>query len=180
MSRVLSTMSDRVASVERAVCAILLACIVGLIILNVVTRALNFALFWVDELAVYCMIWMAFFGASMLLRERRHVAVTLATGMLSDNRRRIVSMIVDVLIFAFAAGLFLMSLKWYDPIGLIRYGFDFEEFAANTYNFIYQEPTNTLGIKKFWIWLVIPIVSLRMSLHALANLLEGSGKGGNG
>ena len=100
--------------------------------------------------------------------------------MLSDNRRRMVSMIVDVLIFAFAVGLFLMSVKWYDPIGLIRHGFDFEEFAANTYNFIYQEPTNTLGIKKFWIWLVIPIVSLRMSLHALANLLEGSSKGGNG
>ena len=180
MARILTTMSARVATVERAVCAILVACIVGPIILNVVTRAMNFALFWVDELAVYCMIWMALFGASVLLQERRHVSVTLVTGMLSDRWRRNVSIVVDVLIFAFAAGLFLMCLQWYDPIGLIRYGFDFEEFAASTYNFIYQEPTNTLGIRKFWIWLVVPIVSLRMSLHALANLLEGSGKGGNG
>ena len=82
MARILTTMSDRVARVERAVCAILVACIVGLIILNVVTRAMNFALFWVDELAVYCMIWMALFGASVLLQERGHVSVTLVTGIL--------------------------------------------------------------------------------------------------
>ncbi len=180
MARVLSTISDRVARVERAACGLLIACLVGLILLNVVTRSLNHALFWVDELAVYCMIWMALIGSSVLLREHRHVAVTLVTGMLSDKRRRLVSIVVDILIFLFAAGLFLMCLKWYDPIGLIRHGFNVEEFAASTYNFIYQEPTNTLGILKFWVWLAVPIVSLSMTLHALANLLEDLGKGGNG
>ncbi len=73
----------------------------------------------------------------------------------------------------------LMCLKWYDPIGLIRYGFDVEDFAAGTYNFIYQEPTNTLGIRKLWVWIIVPFVSLSMTLHALVNLLEGSGKGGH-
>ena len=97
----------------------------------------------------------------------------------SSRFYNIASTLVDLLILSFAAGLFVMCLKWYDPIGLIRYGFDFEEFAAGTYNFIYQEPTNTLGISKIWIWLIVPIVSLSMMLHALANLLEGSGKGGN-
>ena len=179
MARYLIAISDRVARVERSACGVLIAGIVGLILLNVATRAFDFALFWVDELAVYCMIWMALIGASLLLRERRHVAVTLLTSLLSDNRRRFASTLVDLLILSFAAGLFVMCLKWYDPIGLIRYGFDFEEFAAGTYNFIYQEPTNTLGISKIWIWLIVPIVSLSMMLHALANLLEGSGKGGN-
>ena len=179
MARRLSVLSDRLARIERFTCCVLIAGIVGLILLNVVTRAFNVALFWVDELAVYCMIWMALVGASALLRERSHVSVTLVTGLLSDNSRRFVAAAVDFLILLFAAGLFLMCLKWYDPIGLIRYGFDVEEFAAGTYNFIYQEPTNTLGIQKFWLWLVVPVVSLNMTLHALANLFENSGQGGN-
>lgn len=179
MARRLSTMSDRVAGIERTTCAVLIAGIVGLILLNVGTRAFDVALFWVDELAVYCMIWMSLIGASAILRERRHVAVTLVIGLLSESHRRSVSVTVDTLILSFAAGLFLMCLKWYDPIGLFRSGFDIEKFAASTYNFIYQEPTNTLGIQKFWLWLVVPIVSLSMTLHALANLLESAGKGGN-
>ena len=179
MARYLIAISDRVARVERAACGVLIAGIVGLILLNVGTRAFDVALFWVDELAVYSMIWMALVGASALLRERSHVSVTLVTGLLSDNSRRFVAAAVDFLILLFAAGLFLMCLKWYDPIGLIRYGFDVEEFAAGTYNFIYQEPTNTLGIQKFWLWLVVPVVSLNMTLHALANLFENSGQGGN-
>ena len=173
----LVSLSNKLARMERTACAALAAALTGLILLNVSTRAFNVALFWVDELAVYSMIWMALIGASMLLRERRHVAVTLLTHALADNRRRTMTLLVDVLILAFATGLFLMCLAWYDPVGLLKVGLDIDEFAASTYNFIYQEPTNTLGVQKFWIWLVVPIVSITMSLHAAANLLEDMAKG---
>ncbi len=168
----LIVLSNNIVRVERGTCALLLALVTTLIFLNVATRTFSLALFWVDELAVYMMIWMALIGASVLLRERRHVAVTLVTGALSDNRQRFPLLMVDVLVLAFATGLFLMCLAWYDPVGLIRYGFDFDEFAGAKYNFIYQEPTNTLGVQKFWVWLVVPIVSINMSLHAMANLRE--------
>jgi TRAP-type C4-dicarboxylate transport system permease small subunit len=168
----LVSLSNKLVRVERIACAVLAAALTGLILLNVSTRAFNLALFWVDELAVYSMIWMALIGASMLLRERRHVSVTLLTHALSDNRRRAITLFVDFLILAFAIGLFLMCVAWYNPLGLVDYKLDIDEFATNTYNFIYQEPTNTLGIQKFWIWMVVPIVSITMSLHAAANLLE--------
>jgi len=166
----LTGLSESLLRLERAACGTLAATLTGLILLNVSTRAFDVALFWVDELAVYSMIWMALIGASMLLHERRHVAVTLLTGALSDNRRRVVTLVVDFLILAFATGLFLMCMAWYDPIGLVRHGFNIDEFTATTYNFIYQEPTNTLGIQKYWVWLVVPAVSITMTLHALANL----------
>ncbi len=150
----------------------LLALITSLILLNVTTRSFNLALFWVDELAVYMMIWMVLIGTSVLLRERRHVAVTLFSGVVPDSYHRFLLLVVDALVLAFATGLFLMCLAWYDPVGLISYGFDLGEFAGAKYNFIYQEPTNTLGVPKFWIWLVVPIVSITMSLHAMANLVE--------
>jgi TRAP-type C4-dicarboxylate transport system permease small subunit len=169
--------SNRLMRLERATCGLLVALVVGLILLNVLTRAFNVALFWVDELAVYAMIWMALIGASVLLRERRHVAVTLFTHALSDNRRRILTLLVDLLILALVTGMFVMCIAWYDPIGLMRYGFDIGEFAAGTYNFVYQEPTNTLGIRKFWVWLVVPIVSITLLVHTAANLLENLEKG---
>ncbi len=164
-------LSNRLARLERVACGFLAAFVTFLILFNVVTRSFDVALFWVDELAVYGMIWMALIGASMLLHERRHIAVTLLTGSVSDQRRRAMTLIVDCLVLALTGGFVLMCLAWYDPIGLIHHDFDIDEFAAHTFNFIYQEPTNTLGMQKFWIWLVVPIVSVTMTLHSLAHLL---------
>ena len=30
-----------------------------------------------------------------------------------------------------------------------------------------------MGIKKFWIWLAVPLMAINMSVHAVANLIEG-------
>jgi len=168
----ISMLSGTIAVVERRSCAALVAAIVALILLNVVTRAFDVALFWVDELAVYLMIWMALIGGSLLLHEQRHIAVSIVSGAFGQSRGKVIAKTVDVLVLGFAVGLLLMCIAWYDPVGLVRHGFDIEELAANTYNFIYQEPTNTLGIRKFWVWLVVPIVSCSMTLHALDNLLS--------
>jgi hypothetical protein len=52
----------------------------------------------------------------------------------------------------------------------MRHGFDTGAFQAATFNFIYAEPTTTLGIAKSWVWLVMWAFSLGMVLHGLANL----------
>ncbi len=170
----LNSWSDTIARLERFACCALVAALVILILLNVATRAFNMALFWVDELAVYTMIWMTLLGASLLLHERRHVSVTLLISELSEGKARALLVCVDVLVLAFAVGLFAMCVAWYDLVALSRYGFDTGEFAGGTYNFIYQEPTNTIGIQKYWVWMIVPIVSLTMTLHALKNLVQDS------
>ena len=48
------------ARVELTLAAFLAVSITVLILLNVVTRSIGAALFWVDELAIYAMAWMAF------------------------------------------------------------------------------------------------------------------------
>ena len=65
-------------------------------------------------------------------------------------------------------------MQWYDPPALIRSGFDLDAFAENTLKFIYTEPTSTLPIKKFWLWLAVPIAALDMTIHAVANVIEGA------
>jgi hypothetical protein len=57
-------------------------------------------------------------------------------------------------------------------VTLMRLGFDTREFSGETFNFMYQDTTATLGVAKFWFWLVVPLVAVTISVHALSNLLR--------
>jgi TRAP-type C4-dicarboxylate transport system permease small subunit len=171
--RWVSRVSNAVLSVEKRVVTLLAAGLVLLILLNIVTRAAGAAIFWVDELAIYTMIWMAMIGASVMLRMRTAIAVTLVTDLLPRGIRRAVARLVDAILLGLAITLFILSWRWYDPVALIQSGFDLDVFAENTFKFIYTEPTNTVGIRKFWVWLAVPVMAVGMTIHAVANLLEG-------
>ncbi|HUF73190.1 MAG TPA: TRAP transporter small permease subunit [Gammaproteobacteria bacterium] len=151
----------------------LVAALLSLILLNIVTRELQAALFWVDELAIYTMVWMAFVGASAMVRMRAGVAVTIVVDLLPPVLQRGLARLVDAIVLVFAITLLVLCWLWYDPIALARSGFDFERFAESTFKFIYSEPTSTIGIPKFWVWLAVPVMAIGMTIHALANLGEG-------
>lgn len=168
-----SRISNAVLSVEKRLLVFLAAALVFLILLNVVTRAAGAAIFWVDELAIYTMVWMALIGASAMLRMRLGVAVTLVTDLMPSRIRRVLARLVDAILLFFAITLLVLSWQWYDPIALIQSHFDFDTFAQNTFKFIYTEPTNTLGFHKYWVWLAVPLMAITMTIHAIANLLEG-------
>lgn len=168
-----SRVSHAILRVEKRLITVLAAVLVLLILLNIVTRAAGAAIFWVDELAIYTMIWMALIGASAMVGLRIGVAVTLVTDLLPPRIRRAVARLVDAMLAFFAVTLLVLSWQWYDPVALIQSGFDLDAFAQATFKFIYTEPTNTVGIQKFWIWLAVPLMALAMSIHAVANLLEG-------
>jgi len=170
--------SNAILRLEKRVVSALAAVLLLLILLNIVTRELQAALFWVDELAIYTMIWMALIGASAMVRMRVGVAVTLITDLLPAGLQRPLARFVDLLLLGFALTLAVLSWLWYDPVALIASGFDFDVFARNTFKFIYSEPTNTIGVRKFWIWLILPAASITMSIHALVNLVEGPPQAG--
>ncbi len=178
--RWLSRVSDAILRAEQWLISALVAALVLLILLNIITRAAGAAIFWVDELAIYTMIWMALIGASVMLRKRMAVAVTLLTELLPPGIRRVVHRIVDAILLFFAITLLVLCWQWYDPVALVRSGFDFDVFAQETFKFIYTEPTNTIGIAKFWVWLAVPLMSVSMTLHALANFVEGPPEQGTG
>ena len=167
---VLASLSDRLARVEKLLLAALAAVLVGLILLNVVTRALDLALYWVDETAIYAMTWLVFIGAGHALRLRRHVRVTLLLPVLPERLRRPVEIGVDSLVWIFCLFSIWLAWIWYDPLAFAAAGFDEDVFSSTTFNFIYDEPTSTIGIRKFWIWLVMPWFALAASVHAAANV----------
>lgn len=173
MMRFVSRASNAVLSLEKGLLTALAGALVLLILLNIVTRAAGAALFWVDELAIYSMVWMALIGASAMVRMRSGVAVTIVIDLLPRPLRRVALRVVDAILLVFAITLLVLCWQWYDPAALFAAGLDLDVFAENTFKFIYVEPTSTLGIRKFWVWLAVPLMAFGMTLHALANLLEG-------
>lgn len=169
----LARISNALLRLEQRAVTLLAAALLLLILLNIVTRELQAALFWVDELAIYTMIWMAFIGASAMVRLRAGVAVTIVVDLLPAAIARVLARVVDAVILVFAVTLLVLCWLWYDPVALVQNGFDFDRFAASTFKFIYSEPTSTIGIRKYWVWLAVPVMAIGMTVHALANLVEG-------
>ena len=172
----LTRLSDRLARLEKVLLIALVAILVGLILFNVVTRAADVAVYWVDELAIYTMIWLVFIGAGHTVRLRRHVQVTLVLMILPPRARRSVECGIDLLVWAFCLFCVWLAWIWYDPLALAAAGFDRDAFSSGTFNYIYHEPTLTIGISKFWVWLVMPWFALTASVHSGANVADGIGR----
>lgn len=67
---------DRIGALEQGLGLGLIALIVGAITLQVFTRyALNRPIAWVEETATYAFIWMVFVGASLGLKQGRHILI---------------------------------------------------------------------------------------------------------
>lgn len=158
------------ARVELVCAAALAASVTGLILLNVVTRAAGNAIYWVDEAAIYAMVWMTFLAASAAIHFRSAIAVTLVNEMLSGHALRLLERAVDLVLFVFACLMVWICLRWFMPLELMRAGWDVKAFQGQTFNFIYAEPTNTLDLPKVWVWLVMPLFTLGALLHSAANL----------
>lgn len=168
----LKKVSGAWARVELASAAVLAVGVTLLILLNVVTRSAGNAIYWVDEAAIYTMVWMTFLGASAAIQSRQQVAITVVTDALPEPARRVAAKVVDAAVFLFACAMLYFCWRWYLPLTIIGHGFDTMAFQGATFNFIYAEPTSTIGIQKWIIWLVMPLFSIGVFLHALAHLMD--------
>lgn len=164
--------SDALLRLERWLLTFLMSLLTALILLNVVTRYSGFPLYWVDEASVYAVVWLTFVGASAMTRLRLDFAVTMVTDKLGERNARIAKVIATAGVLIFALALLAMCWIWMDPVGIARKGFDAKEYAADSFNFLYTERTQTLEWPVWVLQLIMPIFALCMSLHALANLLE--------
>lgn len=167
----LARCSAVLAKGESFVIGALMVSIFGLLMLNVISRAMGQPVIWVDELAVYLMIWVALVGASLALAKREHLAVTLVPDLLQPTGRRMLSRMVDLLLFVFFLILTAILWRWFDPLTLLRAG-SVTVFTRETFNFLYQEPTVTLGVSKIWFWLILPIFCLTGLIHTAAHLMR--------
>lgn len=168
----LQRFSTQLAKIELFLAALCALLVTVLIIYNVVTRAMNNSKFWVDEAAIFAMIWMLFLATAVLLKRRQAVAVTAVVDMLPGKWRRVVGVLVDLCVLFFGVLLLYFCWRWYAPMEMFQAGFDKLAFSGETMNFMYQERAVTLPMFKFWVWLIVPYFALSVCVHTLANLLS--------
>ncbi|GJG98330.1 TRAP transporter small permease [Cupriavidus pauculus] len=164
--------SEAVLAVERLALGGLMTLLVVLILLNVVTRYAGLPLYWVDEASIYSVVWLTFVGASIMTRLRLDFAVGLLTEQLPPRLARASKVIATGGVLVFGLAMVAMCWLWMDPVGIVRYGFDAKEYAAQSFNFLYTEHTQTLEWPMWVLQLIMPLFACTLSLHALANLLE--------
>ena len=170
--RIVIGASSLLLAFERIALMGLMYLLTALILVNVVTRYSHFPIYWIDESAVYCVVWLTFIGASAMTRLRLDFAVTMLTERLSPRHQKLAKVISTGLVVVFGVALIITCVLWMDPIGLARAGFDGRKLAAETFNFLYTEHTQTLNWPTWVLYLTLPIFAVSMTVHGLANLLE--------
>jgi TRAP-type C4-dicarboxylate transport system permease small subunit len=154
------------ARIELGCAALLAVCVTILILINVITRTAGNALYWIDELAIYAMVWMTFLGASSALHHRNAISITILTDAVPEQARRAIVKLVDIIVFAFALAMVWFCWRWFLPLDIASAGFDRMAFQGSTFNFIYSEPTLTLGLPKYLFWLAMWLFALGALLHS--------------
>ena len=165
-------LSTAVLRTERAALTVLMGLLVLLILLNVVTRYSGTPIYWVDEAAVFTMVWLTFVGASVMTRLRMDFAVGLVSDHLPPGGAKVLKVIATLGVLVFALALLWMCWVWMDPRGIAAAGFNAKDYAEASFNFIYTERTQTLEWPTWVLQLILPIFSLTLTVHAFANLLE--------
>jgi TRAP-type C4-dicarboxylate transport system permease small subunit len=156
-------LSDGILRVERGAVRLLAFALPLMIIANTIGRAFRSPIYFMDELAIHCMVWIAMIGMSLTLKTRTAVSVTMLVDAVPLALMKSMKVLIDVIILTFAGILIYLCIKWFDPVALARVGFDFQEFSGETF---------TLGMKKFWFWLIVPVAAMTTFVHALSNLLK--------
>ncbi len=171
-ARWLQRASAAILRIERLALMALMGGLALLILLNVITRYSGMPLYWVDEAAVYTVVWLCFVGASAMTRLRLDFAVTLLTERLAERPARRVKALAAAGVLGFGLALLAMCWVWMDPLGIARYGFDARAYAADSFNFLYTERTQTLNWPTWLVQSILPLFALCFSVHAAANLVE--------
>ena len=133
---------------NRGVIFLMMAVMATLVFVNVVTRyVFNFSIIWAEEVSQYLMIWIAYLGAGLALREGRHVAVEMLQDRLPKALGRRLRMAVGGLVFLFLGVVTVLGFQ----------------FAA----FVWSQETPVLNISLGIPSLAIPIGALLFALHLI-------------
>ncbi|MDR2179225.1 MAG: TRAP transporter small permease [Synergistaceae bacterium] len=91
-------------NLEKVIVAAATTVLLSASFLGVVTRyGFNMSLTWTEEVSLFALIWLAYFGAAISVTRRRHLRIELLPMLLLGKRgQKIVNILVNVVFFGFA------------------------------------------------------------------------------
>jgi len=144
----LDRLEHLVVRLNQGLVVALMASMAVLVFANVVARYLfDSSVIWVEELTQVQMIWVAYLGAGLALREGRHVAVDTLQDLLPAALRRVLRQVIAAALALFLLALFVLGLQ----------------IVA----FTWTQETPVLGISAGVPYLAVPLGAAALLLHLL-------------
>ena len=156
--KIINSINNILAKIETVILILILLTMISLAFLQVILR--NFfstSIFWGDTLLRHLVLWVAFIGASLATKEKRHINIDALSRLLSKTTKRITAILVDL--FSASVCFFLMR-------------------AAITFIKSEKEAASTLFTEiPIWIFQIIiaigfGLMMLRFVIHALENIIN--------
>jgi TRAP-type C4-dicarboxylate transport system permease small subunit len=153
MLRALQVLNRVIEKIESYFAIVLMGASALITIAQVVTRyGFNHPLTWPEELCTLLLVWMTFFGSSLLLKKEQHIEIDFFTKLLPQRAQQVLGLVNCVLMFGF-----LVVVAW----GAYKLQF----FQSRHY-------TVALGIPKNYFSLPVLISSVAMCLYILLAFLR--------
>lgn len=110
-----STLKKVVGNLDIAVAAVTLVVLIIMTFAGVIMRYIvGHPFTWLEEVQLFCMVWIVFAAGGAAFRTGSHVAIEMVVEMFPQSVQKIISYVIDVIVFLVIAYLF------YNSIGFIR------------------------------------------------------------
>ena len=95
--------------------------------LQVVSRyVFNFSITWAEEVSIFGMVWLAYFGSALAVTQRKHIRILLLPQMFSERVQKIVDIFSNIVFFV------ICVLLVYGTYNLTALAYDTGQVAAAT------------------------------------------------
>ena len=112
-----------------------------LVLVNIFMRYfLKTGIPWSEEVATGCFVWTVFIGAAAAFKENQHIGIDILVKYLSDDKKHLVKLFVDVLLVIVIAFITVLSIQYI--------------FTS------YTKPTPVLGVSSAYISSAIPYINV--------------------
>ncbi|SOC11615.1 TRAP-type C4-dicarboxylate transport system permease small subunit [Ureibacillus xyleni] len=149
----INKLSDIVFSIEKVLAILLATVLLVSLAAGVLFRTLKSPLFWSDELAIFCLIWITFIGGSMGLKQNASPSITIVTDLLPQKAKKIVLALSNFILLVFIGYVLYLAFQW-----------------INMPNIMIQTST-AMNMPKLYFYLSIPVSFVFMVIHVLNNVL---------
>lgn len=145
-------MLKRLAQLEFAVTACLLAVIVVLVFIAAILRFFGHPLIWSIDMAQLLFIWLCFFGATRAMREKGHIGIDILVRYLSARHRFALEMLLSIAILAFLG---ILTVEGYQLTMLNR-----------------QRLFGDSGLSYAWVTAAVPVGCVMLGVALVWNMMQ--------
>lgn len=151
----MTKLSNAITKVEEIIMGVLMGILTIIMVIAVFFRYfLENPIPWATEVSIYLFIWFSFIGGSWGLKYGTQASVTFLLDALSDNKKRILKIVQDVVMLVFLFIILFYAIKWI--------------FLPST---MLQNSTS-LGMPMWIPYSAVPISILFATIHIVARLIR--------